>query len=128
LSKTKDGVITVVFLKAFLVGGLICVVAQLLMDLTSYKITPAHILVGFVVGGAILSALGAYGPLVDWAGAGATVPLTGFGHLLAQGTIEAVKEKGFLGVFSGGVTATAAGITAAVVFGYLVSLAFRPKG
>ncbi len=117
-----------IFLKAFLVGGLLCVVAQLLMDLTSYKVTPAHILVGFVTGGAILSALGVYGPLVDWAGAGATVPLTGFGHLLAQGTIAGVQEKGLLGVFSGGVVATAAGITAAVVFGYLVSLAFRPKG
>ncbi|MCL6449218.1 MAG: stage V sporulation protein AE [Armatimonadetes bacterium] len=117
-----------IFLKAFLVGGLLCVVAQLLMDLTSYKVTPAHILVGFVTGGAILSALGVYGPLVDWAGAGATVPLTGFGHLLAQGTIAGVQEKGLLGVFSGGVAATAAGITAAVVFGYLVSLAFRPKG
>jgi len=117
-----------IFLKAFLVGGLFCVVAQLLMDLTSYKITPAHILVGFVTGGAILSALGVYGPLVDWAGAGATVPLTGFGHLLAQGTIAGVQKKGLLGVFSGGVAATAAGITAAVVFGYLVSLAFRPKG
>ena len=117
-----------IFLKAFLVGGLLCVVAQLLMDLTSYKITPAHILVGFVSGGAVLSAIGAYGPLVDWAGAGATVPLTGFGHLLAQGTIAGVQEKGLLGIFSGGVTATAAGITAAVVFGYLVSLLFRPKG
>ncbi|MEW6275253.1 MAG: stage V sporulation protein AE [Bacillota bacterium] len=117
-----------IFLKAFLVGGLLCVVAQLLMDLTSYKVTPAHILVGFVSAGAVLSALGAYGPLVDWAGAGATVPLTGFGHLLAQGTIASVREKGLLGVFSGGVTATAAGITAAVVFGYLTSLAFRPKG
>lgn len=117
-----------VFLKAFIVGGLICVVAQLLMDLTSYKVTPAHILVGFVAGGAVLSALGAYGPLVDWAGAGAAVPLTGFGHLLAQGTITGVQEKGLLGVFSGGVAATAVGITAAVVFGYLASLVFRPKG
>ncbi len=117
-----------IFVKAFLVGGLICVVGQLLMDLTSYKITPAHVLVGFVAGGAVLSALGAYEPLVEWAGAGATVPLTGFGHLLAKGTIEGVREKGLLGVFCGGVAATAAGITAAVVFGYLASLAFRPKG
>jgi stage V sporulation protein AE len=117
-----------IFLKAFFVGGLFCIVAQLLIDLTSYRVTPAHILVGFVAGGAILSALGAYGPLVDWAGAGATVPLTGFGHSLAQGTIAGIQENGLLGIFSGGVAATAAGITAAVVFGYLASLAFRPKG
>ncbi|HAP93203.1 MAG TPA: stage V sporulation protein AE [Desulfotomaculum sp.] len=117
-----------IFLKAFVVGGLFCVIAQLLMDLTSYKITPAHILVGFVTGGVLLSAAGVYQPLVEWAGAGATVPLTGFGHLLAQGSIAGVKENGLLGVFSGGVAAAAAGITAAVVFGYLASLAFRPKG
>ncbi len=117
-----------IFLKAFLVGGLLCVIAQLLMDLTSHKVTPAHVLVGFVTGGVILSALGLYQPLVNWAGAGATVPLSGFGHLLAQGAIGGVKQKGVLGAFSGGVAATAAGITAAVVFGYLAALAFRPKG
>ncbi|MBE3588806.1 MAG: stage V sporulation protein AE [Thermoanaerobacteraceae bacterium] len=118
----------VILFKAFLVGGLLCVVAQLLMDLTSYKITPAHVLVGFVTGGAILSALGLYQPLINWAGAGATVPLTGFGHLLAQGAISGVQQKGILGAFTGGVTAAAAGIAAAVVFGYLAALAFRPKG
>jgi len=117
-----------IFLKAFLVGGLLCVAGQLLMDLTSHKVTPAHVLVGFVTGGAILSAVGLYGPLVNWAGAGAAVPLTGFGHLLAQGTIENVNEKGLLGIFSGGVAATATGITAAIVFGYIFSIAFRPKG
>jgi stage V sporulation protein AE len=117
-----------IFLKAFLVGGLLCVMAQLLMDLTSYKITPAHILVGFVAGGAVLSALGLYQPLVNFAGAGATVPLTGFGHLLAQGAMEGVRQKGALGAFTGGVAATAAGITAAVVFGYLAALLFRPRG
>lgn len=117
-----------IFLRAFVVGGLFCVIAQLLMDLTSYKITPAHILVGFVTGGALLSAAGVYQPLVEWAGAGATVPLTGFGHLLAQGSITGVKENGLMGAFSGGVAAAAAGITAAVVFGYLASLVFRPKG
>lgn len=117
-----------IFLKAFIVCGLFCVIAQLLIDLTGYKVTPAHILVGYVTGGALLSALGLYKPLVEWAGAGATVPLTGFGHLLAQGSITGVQEKGLLGAFNGGVVATATGITAAVVFGYLASLAFRPKG
>lgn len=116
-----------IFLKAFIIGGLLCVVAQLLMDLTNYKVTPSHILVGFVTAGVILSAMGIYQPLVDFAGAGATVPLTGFGHLLAQGAIEEVQKNGLLGAFSGGVTAAAAGITAAIVFGYLVALAFRPK-
>lgn len=117
-----------IFLKAFLVGGIFCVIAQLLMDLTSYRITPAHVLVGFVTAGAVLSALGLYQPLVNWAGAGATVPLTGFGHLLAQGTINGVQQKGILGAFSGGVAAAAAGLSAAVVFGYLAALAFKPKG
>lgn len=115
------------FIKAFIIGGLICVVAQLLMDLTNYKITPSHILVSFVAAGVILSALGLYQPLTDFAGAGATVPLSGFGHLLAQGAIEEAQKKGLLGVFSGGVAAAAAGITAAVVFGYLAALAFKPK-
>ncbi len=117
-----------IFFKAFLVGGLICVVAQLLMDLTSYKITPAHILVGFVTAGALLSAFGFYQPLVNWAGAGATVPLSGFGHLIAQGAVQGVQEKGLLGVFSGGITTTATGITAAIVFGYFASIFFRAKG
>ena len=117
-----------IFLKAFLVGGLICVVAQLLMDLTSYKITPAHVLVGLVTAGAVLSAVGLYQPLVDFAGAGATVPLSGFGYILAQGAIRALARGGLLGAFSGGVAAAAAGITAAVVFGYFAALLFRPKG
>ena len=116
------------YLKAFVVGGLICVIGQLLMDLTSYKVTPAHVLVSFVTGGAILSGLGLYQPLVDFAGAGATVPLTGFGHALTQGALDGVRDQGILGAFSGGVGATAAGITAAVVFGYFVSLVFTPKG
>jgi stage V sporulation protein AE len=115
-------------IKAFVVGGLICVIGQLLMDLTSYKITPAHILVSFVSGGAILSGLGLYKPLVEYAGAGATVPLPGFGHALTQGAIKGAQTEGLLGVFSGGVTSTAVGITAAVVFGYLVSVIFNPKG
>lgn len=116
------------FFWAFVVGGAICVIGQLLMDLTNYKFTPAHVLVTFVSAGAIISALGLYQPLVNLAGAGATVPLTGFGHLLAQGAINGVKQKGILGAFSGGVTAAAAGITAAVVFGYLAALTFRPRG
>lgn len=98
------------------------------MDLTSHKITPGHILVGFVTAGVVISALGLYQPLVDFAGAGATVPLTGFGHLLAQGAIAEAERGGLLGVFKGALTATAGGITAAVVFGYIAALVFKPKG
>lgn len=116
------------YFKAFVVGGGICIIAQLLMDLTSYRITPAHILVGFVTGGVVLSALGLYQPLVDFAGAGATVPLPGFGHLLAQGAIEGAQTRGVLGAFSGGLEASAVGIAAAVIFGYLIAVAFTPKG
>ena len=110
--------------KAFLVGGAICVVGQILIDYT--KLTPARILVGFVVLGVFLSGIGIYKPLVDFAGAGATVPLTGFGHSLAEGVRKAVDEYGFIGIFMGGLTATSAGITAAIVFGYLMSLIFKP--
>jgi stage V sporulation protein AE len=116
------------YLKAFIVGGGICVIGQLLMDLTSHKITPAHILVGFVSGGVVLSALGLYQPLVDFAGAGATVPLPGFGHLMAQGAIKGAQTRGMLGAFSGGIEAAAVGIAAAVIFGYLVAAVFNPKG
>ncbi|MCI1966157.1 MAG: stage V sporulation protein AE [Oscillospiraceae bacterium] len=108
------------FVWAFLIGGAICVVGQLLIDFT--KMTPARILVTFVTLGVLLGALGVYQPLVDFAGCGATVPLTGFGYLMAKGTLEAVREHGLLGVFSGGVTAGAAGIAAAVFFGYLAAL------
>lgn len=108
------------FVRAFVVGGAICVVGQILLDFT--KMTPARILVCFVTLGVLLGALGAYEPLVKYAGAGATVPLTGFGYLMAKGTLEAVREKGLLGAFSGGVTAGAAGIAAAVFFGYLAAL------
>ncbi|MEW6173509.1 MAG: stage V sporulation protein AE [Bacillota bacterium] len=117
-----------IFLKAFIIGGLICVAVQCLMDLTNYKVTPAHVLVGLVTTGAVLSALGIYEPFVRFAGAGATVPLSGFGHILAQGTIKEVARGGLLGVFSGGVAAAATGITAAVVFGYFAALVFKPKG
>lgn len=117
-----------IFVMAFVVGGLFCVVGQLLMDLTNYKVTPAHILVGFVTAGAVLSAFGLYQPLVELAGAGALVPLTGFGHILAQGAISGVERDGLPGVFTGGLEAAAAGVTAAVVFGYFFAIAFRPKG
>ena len=109
---------------AFLVGGVLCAIGQVLIDLT--KLTPARILTSYVVAGVILGALGLYDPIVDFAGAGATVPLTGFGHLLATGVQKAVTEKGFLGVLTGGLTASAAGITAAMIFGLLVALIFNP--
>lgn len=113
------------YLKAFLIGGLFCLVGQILIDRT--KLTPARILVSYVVAGVILSAVGLYKPLVDFAGCGATVPLTGFGNTLAQGVREAIDEKGFLGIFTGGLTATAGGIAGAIVAGLLASLLFRPK-
>ncbi|MBQ3048647.1 MAG: stage V sporulation protein AE [Oscillospiraceae bacterium] len=113
------------YLKAFLVGGAICVVGQLLIDYT--KLTPARILVSFVVAGVILSALGLYGPLVEFAGAGAAVPITGFGHVLAEGVRKAVDEKGLLGALCGGLSGSAAGITAAMIFGLLVSLISKPS-
>ena len=113
------------FINAFWVGGLICVVGELLLTLT--KLTPARILVLFVTLGVVLGAVGVYQPLVDFAGAGASVPLTGFGNSLAQGAIKGVAEKGALGIFTGGVSSTAAGITAAIVFGYLAAVIFNPK-
>ncbi|MGI5977293.1 MAG: stage V sporulation protein AE [Candidatus Limivicinus sp.] len=113
------------YIKAFAVGGLLCVIGQLLLDYT--KLTPARILTAYVVAGVILGALGIYQPLVDFAGAGASVPLTGFGNLLARGVKEAVAEKGLLGAFTGGFTAAAAGIGGAVFFSLLAALIFRPK-
>lgn len=113
---------------AFIVGGLICVTGQLMMDMTKASFTPAHVLVTYVTAGVILSALGLYKPLVEIGGAGATIPLSGFGHVLAQGVIEGVIENGFMGVFSGGIEGAAVGIAAAVFFGYLVALVFNPKG
>lgn len=113
-----------IYLKAFLVGGLICVIGQILLQTT--KLTSARILVVFVVSGVILTALGVYKPLVDFAGAGATVPLPGFGYSLAMGAIEAVNKYGVLGALAGGVTRTAAGIAAAIVFGLLNALIFKP--
>lgn len=113
------------YLKAFVIGGILCVIGQILIDKT--MLTPARILVSYVVVGVILGAVGLYKPLVDYAGAGATVPLTGFGYNLAKGVKEAIQQDGFLGIFTGGLKATAGGITAAVVFGLIVSLIFRPK-
>lgn len=111
--------------KAFVVGGAICVIGQILIDKT--KFTPARILVIFVTSGVILGALGIYKYVVDFAGAGATVPLTGFGYNLSKGAIEAVKQNGILGAFTGGVKAAAGGIAAAVFFGYTASLVSKPK-
>ena len=113
------------FLKAFLIGGLICVIGQLLIDLT--KLTPARILVSFVVIGVILGGLGVYQPLVDWAGAGATVPLTGFGNTLVQGTKEAIREDGVLGILTGPLSYASVGITVAMVSGLVVSFITKPK-
>lgn len=113
------------YLKAFLVGGLLCLIGQILIDKT--KLTPARILVGYVVAGVVLGAVGVYKPLVEFAGAGASVPLTGFGYNLAKGVKEAVAEDGFLGIFTGGLKATAGGITVAVTAGLLASMIFKPK-
>jgi len=113
------------YLKAFLLGGIFCVIGQVLIDRT--PLTPAKILVSYVTAGVVLSALGLYQPLVDWGGAGATVPLTGFGHLLAKGVRKAVAEDGVLGALTGGATAAAGGITAAIFFGFLVALVCKPK-
>lgn len=113
------------YLRAFAVGGLLCVIAQILMDKTA--LTPARILVGYVVAGVILTAIGIYEPLVEWAGTGATVPLTGFGYSLAKGIREAIDESGALGILYGSVKGAAAGLTAAMVFGLLFSVIFKAK-
>lgn len=111
-------------LRAFLVGGALCAIGQIFIDYT--KLTPARILVAYVVIGVLLGALGVYQPLVDFAGAGATVPLTGFGSLLAKGVREAVDQKGLLGALTGGLTSSSGGITAAILFGLIVALIFKP--
>lgn len=113
------------YLKAFLVGGGLCLIAQLLIDYT--KLTPAKILVSYVVLGVVLGGMGIYQPLVDFAGAGASVPLLGFGNTLAKGVREAIEDSGFLGILTGGLKATAGGITVAICAGLLVSLIFKPK-
>ena len=111
------------FLKAFLCGGALCAIGQILIDKT--QLTPARILSGYVVAGVLLTAVGVYGPVVEWGGAGATVPLLGFGYSLANGVKKAVAEKGWLGVMTGGLSATAGGIAAAVAFALLVALVFK---
>ena len=113
------------YLNAFLCGGILCVIGQILIDRTS--LTPARILVTYVTAGVILSGAGMYQYLVDWGGAGATVPLNGFGHLLAKGVKKAVGQDGLIGALTGGSTAAAGGITAAIVFGFLVALICKPK-
>lgn len=113
------------YLKAFVIGGLFCLIGQILIDKTT--LTPARILVGYVVAGVILGAVGLYQPLIDFAGAGASVPLTGFGATLAKGVKEAVNEKGPLGILTGGLKATAGGITAAIFSGLLAGILFKPK-
>ena len=112
------------YLKAFAVGGLLCLIGQILVDKT--RLTPARILTSYVVAGVILGGIGIYGPLAKWAGAGATVPLTGFGNLLAKGVRKAVDEVGVLGALTGGLTAAAGGITAAIFFGLIVPIIFKP--
>jgi stage V sporulation protein AE len=120
----KEGV-NMDYLKAFLIGGIICVIGQILIDKT--KITPARMLVLFVTTGVILGALGIYEPLVKYGGAGATVPLPGFGYALAKGVFKEVDKIGFIGAFTGGIKGTAAGISAAIFFGYLAAVIFNPK-
>ncbi|CAK7071658.1 stage V sporulation protein AE [Tissierella carlieri] len=113
------------YVKAFIVGGLICVVGQIILDNT--KLTPAHILVSFLTAGVILGGIGLYEPLVKFGGAGATVPIIGFGNALAQGAIEGAKTKGIIGAFTGGLQATAGGVAAAILFGYIMAVIFNPK-
>ncbi len=124
----KAGIYMEMFLdyfKAFLVGGALCAIGQILIDKT--KLTPARILLSYLLAGIILTAIGVYEPLVKWAGAGATVPLTGFGYSLAKGVEKAVEEKGAIGIFTGGLTATAGGIAAAVVFGFFAAVLSKPS-
>ena len=114
-----------IFIKAFIIGGLICVIGQLLIDKT--KLTPARILVSYVVSGVILQVFGLYQKLIDFCGAGATIPLSGFGCTLAKGVKKAVEQDGFLGIFTGGLTAGAGGIAAAIIFGLIAAVIFKPK-
>lgn len=113
------------FIYAFLIGGVLCAIGQVLIDYT--KITPARILVAFVVAGVVLSAFNLYQPILNFAGAGASVPLTGFGNILAEGVRKGVDKDGLLGIFTGGLTAAAGGISAALIFGFAVSVIFKPK-
>lgn len=114
-----------IFFNAFWVGGLICLIGQILIDKT--KLTPARILVSFVVAGVILTIIGVYEPIVNFAGAGATVPIVGFGYALCKGAVKGISESGFFGIFKGTIAAASAGITAVVLFGFLASIIFKPK-
>lgn len=120
-----EGVVSMQYVIAFVFGGILCVIAQILIDKT--KITPAKILVIYVVSGVILTAVGVYAPLVNFAGAGATVPLTGFGYALAEGVREEVTMRGFVGIFTGGLSACASGISAAILFSFIFSLFKKPE-
>lgn len=113
------------YIKAFAVGGMICIIGQVILDNT--KLTPAHILVTFLVTGVIMGSLGIYDPIVEFAGAGASIPISGFGNTLAKGAIEGAKTKGIIGAFTGGMEATAAGVAAIILFGYVVAIIFDPK-
>lgn len=113
------------YIKAFVVGGLICVIGQIILDRT--KLTPAHLLVTFLTAGVFLGAIGLYKPLVDFAGAGATIPISGFGYSLSKGAIEGAKAKGLIGAFTGGIEATGAGVAAIILFGYVFAIIFNPK-
>jgi stage V sporulation protein AE len=117
--------IFIALLKAFLVGGVICAIGQIVINLT--HLTNGKILVIFVLAGALLQAFGLYQPLVEWAGAGASVPISGFGYALVKGAVEGAKQEGVLGAFKGGLSATAAGVSVAIVFGYIVALIFKPR-
>lgn len=114
-----------IYLTAFVCGGILCIIAQILIDKT--KLTPARILVSYVVAGVILSGIGVYKPFVDFAGCGATVPLLGFGHLLAQGVEKAISEKGAIGILTGGITGASAGLSAVIIFSLLASIIFKSK-
>ena len=120
-----NGEMLLMYVKAFAVGGLLCALGEVIILKT--KLTPARVLVCYITAGVILSGLGVYGAVAEFAGAGATVPLTGFGHTLAQGAIRAVQESGLIGAFTGGVSAAAGGITAAVFFGFLAAVCFKPR-
>lgn len=113
------------YIKAFVVGGVICVVGQIILDNT--KFTPAHLLVTFLTLGVFLGAIGIYKPLVEFGGAGATIPISGFGYSLSQGAIEGAKTKGIIGAFTGGIEATGAGVAAIILFGYIMAIVFNPK-
>lgn len=113
------------YIKAFIIGGLICVIGQIILDRT--KLTPAHLLVSFLTIGVFLGAIGVYKPLVEFAGAGATIPISGFGYALSQGAIEGAKTKGIIGAFTGGIEATGAGVAAIILFGYTMAVIFNPK-